>query len=415
MTATGSRCVVVADRIVDAPGLSADARRGPDGVVAASEDVGAPQWLVTDDGVVTMRGSGALPPSVAALPTTTVHGTLVPGFVDIHAHGALGVDFASASVADARRAAGHHHRSGTTSLVASIATGALEDTRAALRRLAPLVADGTLAGLHLEGPYLAPTRRGAHASALLRTPDITEIDDLLDAAQGTIRMVTIAPELPGALPAVEHMVRAGVVVAIGHTDADTATARAAVDAGARVVTHLFNGMPPLHHRAPGPVGVALTDDRLLLELIIDGHHLDPTAIAVVEAAAAGRIAFVSDAMAATGCADGHYRIAGSDVVVDGGVAMLADRSSLAGSTITVSDAVVRTQAGRTTGAQAGSEGHATPEALATLVERSSAAAARTLGLTSGLTVGAPADAVVLDHTLRPTGAVLRRGTWLPSS
>lgn len=378
---------------------------------------GGASWLVVQDGVVAARGTGALPDRFAELPRTAVRGVLVPGFVDIHAHGALGSDFASATATEARRAAEHHHRRGTTSLIASIATGTLDDTGAALRRLAPLVADGTLAGLHLEGPWLAPSRRGAHSPALLRTPNLAEVDLLLDAAPGAVRMVTIAPELDGALRVIEHLVGAGVVVAIGHTDTDAVTARAAVDAGARVVTHLFNGMPPLHHRAPGPVGVALSDDRLLLELIVDGHHLDPTAIAVVESAAPGRITLVSDAMAATGCADGAYRIAGSDVVVEGGVAVLADRSSLAGSTITVSDAVVRTVeqlAARAAGpARTGSPSWA--DALATVVDRSSTAAATALGIPSGLDVGDPADAVVLDHSLRPTGAVLRRGTWLPSS
>jgi N-acetylglucosamine-6-phosphate deacetylase len=266
------------------------------------------------------------------------------GLVDLHAHGALGFDFATASADDARRAAAFHRSRGTTTLVASIATGSPDATTGALARLAPLVADGTLGGLHLEGPWLAPARRGAHAADLLRTPDAALFEDFLTASAGTLRMLTIAPELPGAEAVVERAAAAGVVVAIGHTDCDAATASRAIDAGARVMTHLFNGMPPLHHRAPGPVGVALADDRVVVELIVDGHHLDPVTVNAVRRAAPGRIALVSDAMAATGCPDGAYRIAGSEVVVRDGVAMLADGSSLAGSTITASDAVARFRA-----------------------------------------------------------------------
>jgi N-acetylglucosamine-6-phosphate deacetylase len=266
---------------------------------------------------------------------------VVPGFVDLHAHGALGHDFATCSVEDARAVVAHHADRGTTTMLASIATGSRDDTVAALRRLAPLVAEGVLAGLHLEGPWLSPARRGAHAAGLLHAPTAAEVDAYLDAAAGTLRIVTLAPELPRALDAVARLAAAGVVVAIGHTDADTDTTLRAVDAGARLVTHLFNGMPPLHHRAPGPVGVALTDDRLHVEVIVDGHHLDDRAVDLVRRSAPGRMVLVSDAMAATGCADGRYRIAGSDVVVSDGVAMLADGSSLAGSTSTVLDGFLR--------------------------------------------------------------------------
>jgi N-acetylglucosamine-6-phosphate deacetylase len=266
---------------------------------------------------------------------------LVPGFVDLHAHGALGHDFATCTADDARAAVAHHAARGTTTMIASIATGTPDDTVAALRRLGPLVTEGVLAGLHLEGPWLSPARRGAHAAELLHAPTPAEVDRSLDAAAGALRIVTLAPELPGALDAVARLTAAGVVVAIGHTDADADTVTRAVDAGARLVTHVFNGMPPLHHRAPGPVGVALTDPRLHVEAIVDGHHLDDVTVDLVRRSTGDRMVLVSDAMAATGCADGPYRIAGSDVVVSDGVAMLADGSSLAGSTSTVLDGFLR--------------------------------------------------------------------------
>ena len=360
-------------------------------IVTADDDLHDGWLVVDDDGLVRASGTGTPPSTETA---TTVEGTIVPGLVDLHAHGALGHDFAGCSADDARRAAAHHRSRGTTALTASVATGAVGDTADALERLRPLVADGTLAGLHLEGPWLAPARRGAHRADLLHPPTPAEVDAYLAAADGALRIVTLAPELPGALDATARLVAAGIVVAIGHTDATADQARRAVDAGATLVTHLFNGMPPLHHRAPGPVGIALTDERLLLECIVDGHHLDPTAVDVVRAAAPGRLVLVSDAMSATGCADGDHTIAGSAVSVRGGVARLTDGSSLAGSTITVADAVRRLLAA----------GVPVTEVVAAAATRP----ARLLGRPAPLSVGAPADLVVIDRDGRvtvPTAAV----------
>ncbi|PZF53875.1 N-acetylglucosamine-6-phosphate deacetylase [Curtobacterium sp. MCSS17_008] len=336
-------------------------------------------WIAVDDGRVSAIGTGPAPAHDRAVDAP---GTVLPAFVDLHAHGALGHDFASCSVAEARAAAAHHAARGTAHLVASIATGTVADTVAALHRLGPLVDDGTFAGLHLEGPWLAPARRGAHAAALLHPPTPDEVDLFVDAGGAALRIVTLAPELPGALDATRRLAAAGIVVAVGHTDADEDQVRAAVDAGATLVTHLFNGMPPLHHRAPGPAGIALTDERLTVECIVDGHHLDPVTVDLIRTAADGRLVLVSDAMAATGCADGSYRIAGSEVVVSEGVARLADGSSLAGSTITVADAVARFLDGR-------------PDRLPAAVRASSARAAAVLGLRPRLGVGAAADLVVI--------------------
>ncbi|OII21886.1 N-acetylglucosamine-6-phosphate deacetylase [Curtobacterium sp. MCBA15_016] len=338
-------------------------------------------WLAVDDaGTVLESGSGTPPRTDTAV---TIEGTLLPGAVDLHAHGALGHDFATATTDGAALAAGHHRARGTTSLIASVATGPAAETIAALGRLRVLVAEGTLAGLHLEGPWLSPARRGAHRSDLLHAPDPAELDDFLAAADGALRIVTLAPELPGAIDAVGRLVDAGVVVAIGHTDASADETRAAIDAGATLVTHLFNGMPPLHHRRPGPVGVALTDDRVLVECIVDGHHLDPAAVGLVRRAAPDRLVLVSDAMAATGCGDGEHTIAGSAVSVRDGVALLADGSSLAGSTITVQDAARRLLDGGTP--------------LPEVVAATSARPARLLGLPAPLSVGAPADLLVIDE------------------
>lgn len=276
-----------------------------------------PAWLRIENGVVVERGEGE--PASGPVERLDV---VVPGGVDTHVHGAAGIDLATPGI-DPQPALDHHHRSGSTTMIASLATGRLDDTRTRVKELAPLVREGRLAGIHLEGPWISEKRRGAHSPELLRSPDRNEVNALLGAGDGTVRMVTIAPELPGAFDAIDELVRAGVVVAIGHTDADTETVHRAVDAGARVTTHLYNGMAPMHHRQAGTVGVSLSDDRVTVEIIADGEHVSDEVIDVTRRAAAGRLVLVSDAMSATGLGDGRYDLAGSEVVVSNGVAVLA--------------------------------------------------------------------------------------------
>lgn len=378
-----SSMLISADRLVDGA--------GHDG----------PGWLRIRDDVIVEAGSGSATPNAAAAesddPARRIHlNTVVPGLVDTHVHGAVGIDFATPGL-DPRPAIDHHMKSGSTTLVASIATGEWASTLRRLRELAPLVSDGTLGGLHLEGPFLSYARRGAHDPALLREPAEGVVDELLEASGGTLSMVTIAPEIAGAMDAIGRLVEAGVTVAIGHTDASADVVRQAVDAGARVVTHVFNGMPPLHHRSPGPVGVALSTDELVLELIADGHHVDDVAIDVVRAAAKGRYSLVSDAMSATGLGDGSYDLAGSTVIVSDGVAMLADGSSLAGSATPVGGAVERLL------------GRGVP--LDELVEATSITPARTLGLADpALIVGGRADLVEVRGSR--VARVMKAGSWL---
>ncbi|MFL0412181.1 N-acetylglucosamine-6-phosphate deacetylase [Microbacterium paludicola] len=294
-----------------------------------------PGWALMEDGRLADSGPGEAP----RRPDREVD-TLLPGFVDAHVHGARGVDFATPG-ADPAAAIAWHAGRGSVALVASLATGTLDDTRTRLAELAPLVRSGVLAGLHLEGPFLCHGRRGAHNPDLLRDPAPAEIEALLAAGDGAIRMITLAPELPGALDAIPLLVDAGVRVAVGHTEADADTVSRAIDRGASVMTHLFNGMPPLHHRSPGPVGVGLADERITVELIGDGDHLDDRVLDLALRDCAGRAMLVSDAMAAAGLGDGEYVLAGSEVVVRDGVATVAGTSALAGSTSSVSDAVER--------------------------------------------------------------------------
>jgi N-acetylglucosamine-6-phosphate deacetylase len=189
-------------------------------------------------------------------------------------------------------------------------------------------------GSHLEGPFLAPERRGAHNAAFLLAPDPDAAAALLDAARGTLRQVTIAPELPGALDLIGLFAGHGVVPAVGHTDATYAQTREAFDRGARLLTHGFNAMPGIHHRAPGPLVAAFDDGRALIELILDGVHVDAHVAHLAFASAPGRIALVTDAMAAAGSTDGDYQLGTLNVAVRNGLAMLRGTQTIAGSTLT---------------------------------------------------------------------------------
>ena len=369
-----------------------EARRLVDG---AGHD--GPGWLRIAEGVIQATGTGAAARADALNGTDVVQvDTVLPGFIDTHLHGALGVDFAMAGV-DPAPAIDHHTSRGSTRLVASLATSDWAGTLDRLRELAPLVRAGALSGLHLEGPFLSSARCGAHDPRLLREASPDLIEDAVAAADGTLTMVTLAPELPGALLAIDRLIEAGVIVAIGHTNASADVVRGAVDRGASVITHLFNGMPPLHHRAPGPVGVALTTDSLVLEVIADGYHVDDLALDLAFRVARDRLSLVSDAMSATGLGDGRYELAGSTVVVTDGVAMLADGSSLAGSTTPLAGAVSRLL------------DRGVP--LAQVQAASSSTPARALRLTDpALVAGAVADLVVLDGSA--IARVMKAGRWL---
>ena len=288
-------------------------------------------WVLLDGDVIRAVGDGPDRPQADDV-VDLAECWITPGFVDLHGHGGGGHDYGTGDLAAALAA---HRAHGTTRAVVSLASDRLDVLVDQLGRVARLAADDPrVLGSHLEGPFLAPARRGAHAEEVLLTPDAATIDRLLAAGDGTVRQVTIAPELPGALDAIRRFVAAGVVVAIGHTDADAATARAAFDAGATLLTHAFNAMPGIHHRSPGPVVAAFDDPRVSLELVLDGHHVDPAVAAVAFASAPGRVALVTDAMAAAGGEDGSYRLGALEVVVRDGLATVAGTDTIAGSTLT---------------------------------------------------------------------------------
>ena len=297
-----------------------------------------------------------------------------------------------------------HRRHGTTALVASLVTAGPAELLSQVTELAAEVRAGVIDGIHLEGPWLSPVRCGAHAPALMRDPDPAEIDRILDVGGGAIRMVTLAPERDGALPAIEQIVDAGVVAAVGHTEATYDQTRAAIAAGAKVATHLFNAMRPINTREPGPVIALLEDSRVTVELITDGVHVDPALYRhVVRSVGPDRVSVVTDAISAAGMSDGVYRLGPLAVDVVDGLARVAGTQTIAGSTATM-DHQFRFAVDHS--------GLPRDAALMAAVRQASINPARALGLPySGLAPGAAADLVVLDSDLGVTG-VLRRGSWV---
>ena len=348
-------------------------------------------WMVFAGGTIAATGTGsawqALAPSIPAEERVDARGRWVtPGFVDVHGHGGGGASFDDGP--DAMRTALDAHRAhGTTRSVLSLVSNPLPDLVASLRHVAELTGrDPLVLGSHLEGPFLSPRHRGAHDPDHLAHPDPAAVEMLLEASGGTLRQITIAPELPGALDAIDRFVAAGVVVAVGHTDAGLELTRQAFDRGATVLTHAFNAMPGIHHRAPGPVVAAFDDPRVALELILDGVHVHPDVARLCFVAASQRVLLVSDAMAAAASHDGEYRLGSLDVTVVEGEAMLSGTQTLAGSTLTL-DTALRTAIERAN----------IDPVLA--VRALTASPARALGLDDRLgylSTGYAADAVLLD-------------------
>ena len=378
--------------------------------VVTSHGLLSPGWIAVEGGRIAGLGKGD--PAVTA-PVADIGGPVtdlgnqwvLPGFVDIHVHGGGGTSFTEGGAEDARRAAAFHRRHGSTRIVASLVTAPVDELAERSAMLADLADEGAIDGIHLEGPFLSAARCGAQDPRYLIDPDLAAFERLRAAARGHLRMITIAPELPGATELIRAAVAAGVVAAVGHTDATAEVTAAAIDAGASHATHLFNGMRPLDHRQPGPAGALLdaaADVRVTCEAISDGTHLHDMTIRLI--ARAGGIVLVTDAMAAAGMPDGDYHLGQQAVTVDGGVARLAEGTpgagSIAGSTATMAH-VVR---------------HAITSAGLAVSEVAAAASgtpARVAGLAGAgaLVPGAVADLVVLDEDFRLT-AVMARGQWV---
>ncbi len=344
-------------------------------------------WMLCSGDTIAETGHGTPPAAKNSIDARG--GWLTPGFIDLHGHGGGGHSFDDGP--DEIRAALATHRShGTTRSVVSLVANSLDRLSSSLATIADLAADDPLIlGSHLEGPFLAPENRGAHSPEFLLEPQPGVVEQLLHAARGTIRQLTLAPELPGSMEAIDVLVEAGVAVAVGHTMANADQTREAFDRGARILTHAFNAMPGIHHRDPGPVVAAFEDERVTLELIMDGKHVHPRVVHLAFTAAPGRVALVTDAMAAAGFTDGDYSPGSRTVTVRDGLAVLRG-TTIAGSTVT-QDSALR-QAMRDVGI-----------APAAAVAALTLTPARALGLDHRLGLlaeGFAADAVLFDHQWR---------------
>ncbi|MCC3770369.1 N-acetylglucosamine-6-phosphate deacetylase [Streptomyces sp. UNOC14_S4] len=359
--------------------------------------------VTVEDRRITEAGQATTPATPDALDLTGHW--IVPGFVDMHVHGGGGASFSAGDPEEALRAVATHRAHGTTTMVASTVTGDLDDLARQAAVLAELTEQGELAGIHFEGPFISPHRCGAHQPELLRNPDPADVRKLVDAARGAARMMTLAPELPGGLDSVRLLADAGVIAAVGHTDSTYEATLEAIDAGATVATHLYNAMPTLLHRAPGPIAALLEDERVTVELINDGTHLHPAVLELAfRSAGADRVAFITDAMGAAGMSDGMYPLGPMRVEVKDGVARIADgptAGSIAGSTLTLDTAFKRA---------------VTIDRLPVedAVRALSVNPARLLGVADrvgSLEPGKDADLVVLDSAYELVG-VMRQGEWV---
>jgi len=377
--------------------------------VATPTELLQPGFVVVSRGLVEQVGAG-LPPE--GLPVADLGDRLVaPGFVDQHVHGGGGAQVNCPTEqeveASVRRLARFHAGHGTTSLLATTVSDTPAALRAAVRGVAAVVAGGAqparaqdlganVLGSNLEGPWISRSKAGAQFPGAIRPPSVDELEDLLAQSDGTLRMLTVAPEVAGALEVVKAARSQGVVASVGHTDADYDQARDAFDAGASNVTHLFNAMGPIHHRRPGPVVAALEDERVWLEVIADGVHVHPALISLVSTVAPSRLILVTDAIGATGNPAGQYRLGPLDVVVQGNRAVLADHpETVAGSVLTMDRALAFSV-------------QAAGVPLLDALQAASLRPATVLGATAKgrLQRGADADMVVLDPDLSLAATVI---------
>ena len=379
-----------------------------------SERIVTPSGVLAGELVVDGGRISELRPGAAALRSSALElgdRWLVPGYIDTHVHGGGGAQCNTADPDEIAAVARFHARHGTTAMLATTVAAPLAELERALGavgRCAHPASRGaqtggaTILGAHLEGPFLSPTRPGAMDPSMFLSPQAGAVERLLTSAAEAMRMMTLAPELPGALELIRALAGAGATVSLGHSDATYAQARAAVDAGARAATHLFNGMRPFHHREPGVIGAALDLPEVSCEVICDGVHVAPVALRVVaRAKGAAGIRLVTDAIEAAGMPDGSYRLGAAKVEVSGGVAILPNADSIAGSTLTM-DAAVR---------------HAVefldlpvPEAIA----MASGNPARLLGIggrKGAIAAGMDADLVILDDGLRCRATIVA-GEWI---
>lgn len=359
----------------------------------------APATIEVDRGAISAvnvgRTVGEVQRCLAGTEIVSVSGLIAPGFVDLHTHGFGGRDLGSGGIDEILFVADALAEQGVTAFLATIASASANDTFQQVVRVREAAERQTsgaaLLGIRLEGPYLSEGKRGAHPQAALRLPSVAEFDRLADTARGWLRMIDIAPELPGAIELIHRARQVQVRPCVGHTEATAEMTAVAVAAGASHCTHLFNAMPTLHHRAPGPAAIFLGRRTTTVEIIADGVHLHPATIdMIVRAKGPAHCALITDACPAAGLADGNYVFAGQSVSVREGIARLSDRT-LAGSTLTMERAIRNLRAVTHTG-------------LPATLRMAASAPASILGdgARGRIAVGARADFVELDSELNVT-------------
>ncbi len=314
------------------------------GTVIARERNLSPGFVEIDGGRIVRVSGGEPPPQEATQPVLRFpDGTAIPGMIDLQVNGGAGVDCARCVPADYEVLGRYLAGTGVTAYLPTITSAPLEDMRRAGEVVADAMARETarpvILGVHLEGPYLNPLRRGAHRAQDLRPPSVPEALETLRRLSGIVRVVTLAPELEGAEPLVRALAEREVVVALGHTDAGYDEIRAAAQWGARLVTHVFNAMRGLHHREPGAAGGALLTRGLVASVIADGIHVHPAVLGLIaRVAGPGRIALVTDAISAAGMERGSFSLGGRGIEVRDGVPRLPD-GTIAGSVLQMDRAV----------------------------------------------------------------------------
>lgn len=342
-----------------------------------------PGDLLIENGRIARLGRG-LPAEGEVLDARGLY--VAPGFIDLQVNGSVGHDFAGASTVEMCEIIDFHLAHGTTGLLATLMTSPIPRLREALKRLKRAQHPAIL-GVHLEGPFISPQRKGAHDPEHILTPSREQFDELIAGYEDFVKLVTLAPELPGAEALLARIVELGMIPALGHSDATYEEACAAVMHGIKFFTHIFNGMRGFHHREPGAVGAGLLAE-VMVGLIADGVHVHPAAVRLLyKLKGPERICLVTDAFAA-GLPDGEYRLSGLQVVIRGGAARLAD-GTLAGSTLTMDRAVKNFR-------------EATGCTLAEAVQAASLNPARLLGLADrkgSLAEGKDADLVLFDEDL----------------
>ena len=363
--------------------------------IYTAEGVLSDHALVVRDGIIVamVENSSALLPKELPVYTFPKNHHLMPGMIDMHIHGAKGADVMDATPAALEIIGQALFAEGATGYLATTMTETSDNIERALANVktfmerAPKPNQARILGVHLEGPFLSRKQMGAQQGEWIQDPDIGLFDRWQTIAGGHIRVVTIAPELPGAIAFIEHLVRQGVVASIGHTDATYEQTQAAIEARAVHATHLFNAMRGIHHRQPGAATALLLDERMVPEIIADGIHLNPAVIQMtVKLKGAERLVLVTDAMRAKCCGEGVFDLGGQAVTVKQGEARLAN-GTLAGSILTMNQALVNML--RFTGCS-----------LSDLICMSSTTPAKQLGLSHQLgvlAVGKIADWVVLDE------------------